>query len=160
VVLLEGWCLGLPPQAEVELVEPQNQLERECDIERVWRTTVNRALATSYAALFGELDLLVALVAPKFEVVFDWRRQQEADLMLAIAHQTQDSAEAGIRGRWPSVPREPLRGLKRDDAELSAFIAHFERLTRHGLACWPSVADLSLFLDETRHVVHVAERPR
>ena len=41
--VLEGWCLGVPPQAPAELVEPINALERDEDPDGTWRRHVQRS---------------------------------------------------------------------------------------------------------------------
>ncbi len=129
VILLEGWCVGIPPEASSKLAVPANDLERERDADETWRRAVNHALATTYRDLFRRLDLLVALLAPSFDVVFAWRQQQER----ALAATEPD-------GRAPLL----------DPEELRRFISHFERLTCHALNVLPDVADLLIYLDEQR----------
>ncbi|HEU5075004.1 MAG TPA: hypothetical protein VFU02_12530 [Polyangiaceae bacterium] len=137
LIVIEGWCLGLPPEPESALVEPINELERLEDPAGVWRREVNRALATSYRQLFTSFDWVVALLAPSFEAVYDWRYQQEQAL----------AASLGASDSRQKLLTEP--------AELRRFLAHFERLTRHAFRCLPNLAQLLLKLDEARRVVHV-----
>ncbi len=129
VVLFEGWCLGLEAQNTKELIHPINALEAEEDKAGVWRKQVNDALAGEYQLLFQEVDELIYLKAPSMASVFSWRKQQEQE---TFAHQ-------------------PVLGMG-DDA-LHRFLAHYERLTRHGLVTLPQTADVVLTLDEQHQCV-------
>lgn len=128
VLIFEGWCVGARAQDDAALTTPVNALETERDPDVVWRRFVNLALATDYADLFARLDRLVLLAAPGFEVVRDWRIQQEHDLR----------ARVGEGGRTMS------------DDQIGVFIQHYERLTRHILSDMPAYADLTLRLDAHR----------
>ncbi len=119
-VLLEGWCIGALPQTDDDLARPVNALEAREDAQGIWRSWVNRRLASDYAALFARLDLRILLRAPGFEVVHGWRMQQERDLPLPA----------------------------KDPAQMARFVAHFERITRAMLADCP--ADLVIALDGKR----------
>ncbi|RZJ29468.1 MAG: kinase [Brevundimonas sp.] len=104
-ILIDGWCLGaLPPTADIP-EPPPNALERREDPDGGWRASVDSFAAGAYRALAGRLDALAFLRAPGFEVVLDWRCEQEE----------------GLRGR-------PLTAGERRD--IADFIQHFERLTR------------------------------
>lgn len=126
LVVLEGWCLGVPPQPEAALTEPVNALERDEDRDARWRRWVNARLAGEYAALWQRIDRLILLASPSFEVVARWRREQEDALRQANAERAMD---------------EPT---------LQRFIAHYERLSRHALASLPARADIVVELDESR----------
>lgn len=126
LVVLEGWCLGVPPQPEAALAEPINALEREEDGDGRWRRWVNARLVQDYPALWQRIDRLVLLAAPSFEVVERWRNEQEETLRRAHAPQAMDA-----------------------DA-LRRFIAHYERLSRHALASLPARAEIVVELDESR----------
>lgn len=132
VLLLEGWCVGARPQVETALAPPVNALEAAEDADGCWRRYVNRALAGDYQRLFGRLDLLVLLAAPCFEVVFEWRCQQE-DGLRAVAPQ-------GAPGLM-------------DSAAIRRFIQHYERLTRHILAEMPARADVLITIREDRSAI-------
>ena len=132
VVLLEGWCVGARPQPAAALAQPVNELERERDPQGVWRGYANAALAGPYQALFAGLDLLILLQAPGFEVVADWRIEQERKLRERLAR------EGGDASRVMS------------DAQVRSFIAHYERLTRWILAEMPARADVVVRLDADR----------
>jgi D-glycerate 3-kinase len=110
-ILVDAWCLGALPQTEAELAEPVNALERDRDPDGTWRRAVNAYVAGSYADFIAGFDAVLFLEAPGFEVVLDWRCQQEADL-LGVAPK-----------RLPVAERVRLAG----------FIQYFERITRRML---------------------------
>ncbi len=130
VLIFEGWCVGAKAQDEAALTVPVNALEAERDPEGTWRRFVNLALSADYAELFERIDRLVLLAAPGFEVVRAWRVQQEHDLRRRVG--------------------EGARTMS--DDEVGVFIQHYERLTRHILSDMPAYADLTLRLDERRHL--------
>ena len=132
VVLFEGWCVGARPQNEAALAEPVNALEREEDGDGRWRRWVNAQLAGPYQRLFGRLDRLVLLAPANFEVVLDWRREQERKL----------------RERLAADGADPARTMS--DEAVARFISHYERLTTHILNEAPSRADWLIRLDEAR----------
>jgi D-glycerate 3-kinase len=131
VLILEGWCLGASPQPADELVRPVNALEAEEDSDGRWRRYVNDMLGDAYQRLFARIDRLVLLAAPGFEVVHDWRLEQERELV----------AGGGARVM--------------DEAGIARFIAHYERLTRWILAEMPPRADLLIRLDARRGSVAI-----
>jgi len=133
IVLFEGWCMGALPQPEDMLITPVNELEAREDADGRWRTYANAALAGPYGALFDRLDTLVLLQAPGFEVVVQWRTEQEETLRSAL----RDNGGSGD-------------GLM-DATAIARFVSHYERLTRHILAEMPTRADLVIPLDERRH---------
>ena len=112
VLLFEGWCVGAPPQADEELLDPVNELEREEDPEGVWRSVVNLWLRGDYRVLFDQLDMLVMLKVADFDAVRRNRALQESKL---------------------------ANGM--DEAALDRFCAHYERLTLHMLEDLPRRAD-------------------
>ena len=111
-ILLDGWCLGALPEDDAALAPPINALERDQDPNGAWRRAINARVAGDYAALADRCDALIFLKAPAFDVVLDWRCEQEAEL-LGLAP-----------GDLPSTER----------ARIAGFIAHFERLTRRMIA--------------------------
>ncbi len=125
LLIFEGWCVGARPQPESELFTPVNAFERDEDPGGIWRRHANAALAHDYARLFGRIDRLLLLAAPRFEVVYGWRRQQEQSLRAAS-------------------------GGGMDDAALARFVAHYERLTRWVLEEMPGRADVTVRLDTER----------
>jgi D-glycerate 3-kinase len=130
VIILEGWCVGCPPQGEAALAVPCNSLERVDDPDRVWRDYVNNQLSTCYAAVFERLDLLVMLQAPDMETIVQWRLLQEKKL-------AQHSAGAAVMA----------------PADVPKFVAFYERLTRHSLSELPALADYWLRLDHNHRFV-------
>ncbi|WP_230635699.1 kinase [Sphingomonas sp. Leaf4] len=132
LLIFEGWCVGARPQGSAALAEPVNTLERDEDPQGCWRHAVDAALAHDYAALFARIDRLVLLAAPGFEIVADWRAEQEETLRRRLIAQ----------GR-------PTDGLT-DRAGVARFVAHYERLTRWILHEMPARADLVLPLDRQR----------
>lgn len=141
VVLFEGWCVGAVPQEDAALARPVNALERERDSEGRWRRFVNDALRSPYQDLFGSIDALILLQAPSFDVVYDWRLEQE--------HKLRDRLAAS--GRAARVM---------SDEEVARFISHFERLTRHILSEMPARADAVVRLNERREPIDLVMRGR
>ncbi len=127
LVIVEGWCLGVPPQRDDALVTPINALERDEDGDGRWRRHVNATLADDYPSLWQRIDRLLWLQGPGFEVVPSWRWQQEL------------SRRAGE----PDAPT-----MSR--ADVDRFVQHFERVSRHALAMLPGMADRVIRLDAQR----------
>lgn len=129
VVLVDGWCLGALAQADEALVAPLNLLETERDKDAVWRKEVNANLAGAYQLTFGRLDAIVALQAPSFAIINDWRCEQEAGLL------GRDLTEEDRKRIW-------------------LFVQFFERITRHMMAGGRR-ADIEVELDERRNVTEI-----
>jgi D-glycerate 3-kinase len=138
LLVFEGWCVGARPQREEALARPINRLEAEEDPDGRWRAYANTMLAGSYQRLFARIDALMLLAAPSFEVVFDWRLEQEEELR----------ERAG-----PDAP------AVMDAAAVERFISHYERLTRHILADMPARADVLVQLDEIRTPLAITRNP-
>ncbi len=138
VILFEGWCVGVSAQVDAELVKPINLLERDEDGDRIWRRWVNTMLRENYEPIWRSLDRLIVLHAPSFNVVERWRGQAD-----------RNRCEQGDADAMSAV-------------ELTRFIAHYERLSRHALATLPARADHLLLLDAERNVLaveHSSSRP-
>lgn len=135
VVLLEGWCLGIPAQSEADLRSPCNELEASQDPEGEWRGHVNRFLAADYQPLFDRLDLLLLLQAPNFDAVAQWRFEQEQHLA------RQQSKRGETTGR-----------ALMDEQQIKDFVQYFQRLTLHGFEVLPKRADLAWQLGADRTV--------
>lgn len=127
LLVFEGWCLAVPAQADAALCDPLNALERDEDGDSTWRRWCNTALARDYPPLWSRIDVLWFLQPPCFDVVADWRWQQEQAL------------QAGAPGR-PGMDR----------AQVVRFIQHYERVSRQALRTLPALADRSIVLDHTR----------
>ncbi|EKE69619.1 hypothetical protein [Gallaecimonas xiamenensis] len=130
-ILLEGWCLGAPPEEDGALTLPINALEAEEDSAGIWRRYVNDQLKGPYQAFFDRIHYQVFMQAPSMEAVLRWRQQQE--------HQLKARA-----GDGPGIM---------GDATIARFIQHYERLTRHLLASHPRNTQLRLVLDEDHRIV-------
>lgn len=127
LAIFEGWFLATPPEEETALAEPINALERDEDARGTWRHWCNAALARDYPALWARIDTLWFLQPPGFEVVSEWRWQQEAAL------------QAGDMSR-PAMDR----------TQVERFIQHFERVSRQALRTLPAIADETIPLDSNR----------
>jgi D-glycerate 3-kinase len=128
IILFEGWCVGAAPQSPKELSNPLNNLEREHDQNKRFRTFVNDQLSGDYRKWFSMIDFLVMLKVPSFKQVHEWRWLQEQKL------KEKTKAE--------SIQGKKLRIMTEE--ELKFFISHYERITRHMLKEMPSRADLVL----------------
>lgn len=126
-ILIDAWCLGAVAEDATALNRPINALERDRDPDAVWRRTVNDFVGGAYADFAAGLDAVLFLKAPGFDVVLDWRCQQEADL-LGVAPADLPAAER---------------------TRLADFIQYFERVTRRMLAGGVR-ADASVSLDRNR----------
>ena len=136
-IILEGWCLGVPPQDADELVAPINNLEALRDSDARWRTHVNARLEDDYARVFAQLDRLIFLRAPDMGSVLRWRGEQERKLA------------ARTSGREPGIMNE---------TQLEEFIQHFERLSRVALAKLPMTADITVVLESSHQIAEVLYR--
>jgi D-glycerate 3-kinase len=126
-ILIDAWCLGALPEEAAVLAQPVNALEADHDPDGRWRRAVNGFVGGAYADFVAGFDAVLFLRAPDFEVVLDWRCQQEADLL--------GSASADL----PAEERTRLAG----------FIQYFERITRRMLGGGVK-ADVVVQLDRNR----------
>ncbi|MBV6493497.1 MAG: hypothetical protein LDLANPLL_01520 [Turneriella sp.] len=126
IIIVEGWCVGCPPEEATSLAKAVNALEEVEDADGKWRRYVNEKLRNEYAHFFKQLDYLVWLQPPSFEQVYAWRSLQEQKLK-------EKNAKASH---------------VMDEHKLTRFISHFERLTRHMLRVMPSLANITVALDE------------
>ncbi len=128
VVLFEGWCIGVRPQPDTEIIAPVNSLEAEDDPDAIWRSFVNEKLKSEYRELFDWLDALIMLRIPSFDNVLEWRELQEQKL--------REKSATGM-----------------NSAELRHFVMHFERLTRHMLEDMPDYANTVIDIDDSHEMV-------
>lgn len=119
LVIVEGWCLGITPQAETALALPVNTLERDEDADGRWRHFVNRRVG-DYLPLWTEADTRILIRTPNWPTVVHQR----------------DAAE--------DVRRRRHAPQAMDTARLRRFLQHYERLGRHALSVPPAHADLVL----------------
>ncbi len=124
IVSLEGWCLCIRCQDDIQLITAVNGLEVREDSDGRWRAFVNERIRNEYARWYGMVDFLVMLKAPSFDKVYEWRQTQEDKLAAMVA--------AGKTSGSKLMNRE----------QLQRFIQHYERLTRHGLDVLPHQADV------------------
>ncbi len=126
-ILIDAWCLGVLAEDAAALSRPVNALEQTRDADGRWRAAINDFVAGPYRAFADNLDAILFLQAPSFDVVLDWRCQQEADLL-------------GI---------DPADLPAEERARLADFIQYFERITRRMLAGGVT-ADVTVKLDRNR----------
>ncbi len=129
LIVFEGWFLKVPPEEPDALIEPLNALERDADPHGIWRAYCNRALA-GYAPLWERIDRLLFLQGPGFEIVLDWRWQQEAALQAA----------------------HPRRSAM-SRASVDRFVLFFERVSRQALRTLPVIADRTIRIDAARRPI-------
>ncbi|MGO1073751.1 kinase [Lysobacter sp. CA199] len=137
LTVFEGWFLATPAQHAGALAVPVNALERNEDPDGVWRDYCNRALAERYPALWSRLDRVVFLRPPGFEIVVEWRWQQEQALQA----------------------RNPRRRAM-NRAQVERFVQLFERVSRQALARLAGIADWTVDLDARRRVGSVVSRQK
>jgi D-glycerate 3-kinase len=144
VVIVEGWCLGTPAQADEDLLAPVNDLEAREDPDGSWRRFVNQQLGGHYQDLYQLLDLWIMLQAPSFACVYRWRLEQEAKLTAKLfASQRENSAHSRIM---------TATGIQR-------FIQHYQRLTEQSLQQLPGRVHYLFRLDDERRIV-ACDEPR
>jgi D-glycerate 3-kinase len=131
VIILEGWCVGIQPQAVNLVRHPVNSLEENHDSLGIWRNFVNTELAGAYQELFAQIDYQVMLRAPSFDCVFHWRLEQE-DKLRSSFH----ADSSGIM----------------NETQIATFIQHYQRLTEHALATLPATCDTVFNLNEDRFI--------
>jgi len=136
IILLEGWCVGVPAQRQLALSRPASSFEFSNDRNGVWRSYVNERLGIDYVDVFKFLDRLSMLKPPCFEAVYDWRVDQERRL---VARRRQDSTDASIQGM--SVK------------QVGEFVENFRRLTCHAIEVLPDLADETWELQADRLVL-------
>ena len=138
IILFEGWCVGARAEQDSALETPVNALERDEDAQACWRKHTNEALRTDYAELFARLDLLMLLEVDDFDQVFEWRQLQERKLAEQLTGSTDNRDNSGVM----------------TEREVSRFVMHYERLTRHILREMPGRADLVVHLDDSHNAHH------
>ena len=125
IVIFEGWCVGVTPQKEKDLIVPLNELEKDKDKKRIWRTKVNTELKKKYKDIFKLIDTTIFLKVPSFKHVFKWRLLQEKKL---------------------SVTSKGNKIMNK--TQIKNFIMFYERLTKHMLKNFGKSADTIIKIDE------------
>lgn len=128
LLIVEGWCLGIGPQSEQKLHQPQNSLEANEDPTRQWRMFINQQLASPYQHYWQLLKPLIWLQAPDWASVCRWRANQEQQL-------------------WQQ------RGQGMTPQQLTRFMLSFERLTRASWQQLPQRADIQIPLDQQQQPI-------
>lgn len=127
LIVLEGWFLKVPAEPDARLETPLNALEQIEDPRGIWRRYVNNALARDYPPLWQRIDRMLFLQGPGFDVVPDWRWQQEVTLQ-----STQPTRRAMNR------------------AAVERFVLFFERVSRQALLTLPAIAERTIQIDARR----------
>ena len=134
VIIFEGWCVGARAQGDEQLDSPINDLERDEDVDGIFRRYVNNQLREHYEALWQRLDTTVWLQPPQFEMVYTWRKKQETRMEL-------NPADASAK--------------KMNDHALQRFIMHYERISRHMIDTMRHHTDWVIELDEEQRPARV-----
>ena len=125
IVIFEGWCVGVKPQKNKDLLVPINTLEKLNDKKKIWRTRVNQELKNQYKKIFNLIDVSIFLKVPSFKHVYKWRLLQEKKLKAAS------------------------KGKKIMNSEqIKQFIMYYERLTKHMLKNLSRQSDILIKIDE------------
>ena len=109
-IVVEGWLMGVNPDAAAPLAAPLNAVEAR-DPEGHWRAYQEVQLSDPYARLWDRADAFFHIDVPDFSVVRDWRIEQEETTL--------------------GLPKGTLPDDHRSWVE--TFILHYERLTRRML---------------------------
>ena len=125
VIILEGWCVGVPPQKQTELDAPANELERVHDANGFWRLEVWKAWQQLYTALRNRLDQVWYIRVPDWNCVIDWRWQQEQEMALM-----------NLNSR----------------IEVENFLGSFERIVNHMQDSYTQWADLVMEADRNHDI--------
>ena len=129
--VLEGWCLGAPPQPEAHLASPLNALESVEDPGGRWRGFVNQALMGEYAQLWAQVAFWLYIRVPDMTAVTRWRAQQEQEL---------------------------APDLRMTADQLDRFVAHYERITRWMFEAMPERSDIVAVLGADHGLVSTKVR--
>jgi D-glycerate 3-kinase len=129
VLILEGWCIGLLPLTESQLLAQPNVLEQQADADAGWRYWVNQQLSGTYQQVWAHCDALYLLQAPDWLQVCRWRAQAEQQLWAAS-------------------------GSGMDPATLALFMQHYQRWTMQLLAGHHVALTAKYYLNETHQIYH------
>lgn len=131
IIIVEGWCMGATAQNDIDLTLPVNELEREQDSNGNWRRYVNQQLKNDYREFFSLFDRWIMLKAPSFNVVYQWRLEQEQKLAAAS-----DEHQSGI--------------MSAD--QILNFIQYYQRITEHCLQTLPNKVHDLFSLNDARNI--------
>ena len=138
IIIFEGWCVGSQPLDKDSLLDPINDLEKFEDKKGIWRTCSNEFLAGEYQTLFKQIDYLLMLKAPNFDVVYQWRLLQEQKLAESLK----------------SSPEKISLSLLSPE-QLKRFIQYYQRLTEHNLLTIPTMANAIITLNDKHQMTHI-----
>jgi D-glycerate 3-kinase len=138
IVIVEGWCLGTPAQADEDLRKPVNDLEALEDPDGSWRRYVNQQLGGCYQDLYQMMDLWIMLQAPSFACIYQWRLEQETKLADELLESEQ---EGRSRNRVMTA------------TQINRFVQHYQRLTEQSLKQLPGRVHYLFSLDAERRIV-------
>lgn len=131
LIIVEGWCLGAKVPSGFETDEPLNDVERS-DADGAWRFHQKSQFETAYARLWSRFDAFIHIEPPSFDVVRDWRVQQEAS-NLGLAMNV--------------LPKEKVEWVE-------SFIQYYQRITEAMIGgCRRTGAVIRI--DEDRRVISV-----
>ncbi|ROS01693.1 D-glycerate 3-kinase [Sinobacterium caligoides] len=150
IIILEGWCLGATAQPAQMLLAPVNEFERHADSDGRWRRYSNDSLGGDYQRIFEQVDSWVMLRAPSFQVVYQWRLQQEQKL----ADKLRSSGPQ--QGKLREQNEEAAALMSVD--EIDRFVQFFQRLTEHMLVTLPARVDHLYQLNSERDIIDERHR--
>ncbi len=136
LIILEGWCFGAASVSTGSLDRAVNLFEEQNDPDGACRRYVNEALSGDYQQLFAMVDRLVMLRAPSFDVVFQWRLEQEQKMIARLNKTNSASSNTGIMS----------------EQQIFEYIQNFQRLTEHCLDEMPSRVAHLFQLDRHRNI--------
>ena len=129
IIIFEGWCVGATAQKNKDLNFPVNQLEKQRDIEKIWRQKVNLELKKNYSKIYNLIDKLIFLKVPSFKYVLKWRTLQEKKLR--------------INGKGNKIM---------NNEQIKHFIMYYERITKHMLKTLPTKSDIVISIDKSHRL--------
>jgi len=144
IVIMEGWCWGVPHQRNASLVQPINDLEREKDPQGIWRRNVNTFLLQDYEPLYHFMNYCIMLKAPSFACVYQWRLEQEQKLARQIQFEAGHQSDIHIMSK----------------IQIKRFIQYFQRLTEYALKVMPERCDEVYCLDKQRNILFLKSADR
>ncbi|PKI17326.1 kinase [Colwellia sp. 12G3] len=136
IIIVEGWCWGVKPQTTEQLKAPINELECQYDKTGEWRNYVNQQLKVYYEPLYEKMDFWLALQAPSFDCVYQWRLEQEQKLQ---------DRNIGLVNSKIMTP-----------AEILNFTQYFQRLSVQGCNTISQSADAIFYLDYDRKITKMS----
>ncbi|MFT6917589.1 MAG: D-glycerate 3-kinase [Cognaticolwellia sp.] len=132
IILLEGWCWGVKPQTDEQLKAPVNELELKYDSKGEWRHYVNQQLKNNYQPLYKTMNFWLALQAPSFDCVYQWRLEQEQKL----------------QDKNMGLPNSKIM----KSAGILNFMQYFQRLSVQACLSISQSADAIFYLDYARNI--------